>query len=515
MILINSSPKNALKIFQPFIPIFVPVGIGCLLADIDRKGIKAKFIDIQVENNVLGLVKQYVKEMDRPYIFGFSVLTVAFKNAILVSRELKKLYPDSIIVFGGIHPTAIPDECLSYEHIDVIFQGEAEKSLIEFYKCVKAGKDFKYLDNICYKENGQVLHNRRNFILDDLDNYPSFPYHLFNSKPYDFGFILTSRGCPYRCIFCSNTLTSGRKYRFRSAKVITQELAILCHKYNRRYVQILDDNFLVNKERVYLLIDEINKKGLDKKMTFNFQARGDSVDLKLLERMYDAGFRSIFFGIETASDRLMKIIKKNETVDQCIKAVQMAKKIGFHVSATFMYALPGETHQDRMDCVRLTRELNLDMVRYNNATPYPGTKFYYIAKKENRLNIQGLYENFVSVSTFIEYPFKKIPFSYVPESNSENEIRRDLLFSYFSFYFSFSMLKKIFARPDLGAAWFNAGEQIIAVLRKMPAIIFLGLMLSLKFCQLFYYSVLKKETRISLKYFLQIFNGLWRKNLYD
>src|SRR5450759_2671467 len=103
MILINSSPKDALKIFQPFLPIFVPVGIGCLLAALKREGIVARFIDEQVEENTLDLIQQYVKEMDRPYIFGFSVLTAAYKSAISVSKELKRLYPDSIISVSYTH----------------------------------------------------------------------------------------------------------------------------------------------------------------------------------------------------------------------------------------------------------------------------------------------------------------------------------------------------------------------------------------------------------------------------
>src|SRR3972149_5649668 len=135
LILINSSPKNALKIFQPFLPIFVPVGIGYLAAVTDRERIKFKVIDEQVDDSVQALVEEYIKEFEPPYIFAFSVMTITFKNAIIVSRELKKIYPDSIIVFGGIHPTAMPEEVLLYDHVDIVVRGEGEKALIELYKC--------------------------------------------------------------------------------------------------------------------------------------------------------------------------------------------------------------------------------------------------------------------------------------------------------------------------------------------------------------------------------------------
>ncbi|MCK9614368.1 MAG: B12-binding domain-containing radical SAM protein [Candidatus Omnitrophica bacterium] len=513
MILINSSPKDALKIFQPFLPIFVPVGIGCLLSAAEKEKIAVKYIDEQVEDDTLALVEKYTKEMQPPYIFGFSVLTAAFKEALFISRELKKRYPDSFIVFGGVHPTAMPQEVLWHKHIDIVITGEGEKTLIELYKHIKNKKEFTHLENISFRNNGSIVNNKRAFKLDNLDTYPKFPYHLFSTKKYDLGFVLSSRGCPYECIFCSNRVTTGRQYRYRSAGVIVEDLEMLYRQYNKRSILFLDDNFLVNKERIYLLIDEIKKKGLDKKMIFNFQARGDNVNYGILKDLHDCGFKSIFFGIETSNEEIMKIIKKNETVTQCVDAAKLAKKIGFHVSATFIYGLPKETREDRLNCVKLSKEIGLDMVRYNNATPYPGTELYELAKKEGRLNVQGVYENFNSVSTFIENPFKKIPFSYVPQCSSEEEIRRDILFSYFSYYLDWRRIKQIFARPDLGVGWFNAGSNLMEFLKKLPSLVFLGAMIISKFCQLFYFIVLRKNTRISLKCFFKVFDGLLCKEV--
>src|SRR3989304_7121326 len=236
MILINSSPKDSLKIFQPFLPIHVPVGIGCLLSVAEREGIKPMFIDEQVEDNVLGLVAEYVKKMEKPYIFGFSVFTIAFKRAIHLSKELKRIYPDSVIIFGSIHPTAMPEEVLSYDHVDVVLRGEGEKSLIELYKCIKEGKDFTHIDNLSYRMNDKIVHNSISPGMENLDSLPSFPYHLFNPKKYDMGFVLSSRGCPHRCIFCSNRVTTRKKYRYRSAEFIIDDIDLLFHKYNMRHI---------------------------------------------------------------------------------------------------------------------------------------------------------------------------------------------------------------------------------------------------------------------------------------
>lgn len=504
MILINSSPKDALKIFQPFLPISVPAGIGYLLAFAEKQGIKVKFVDEQLEDDVLAALSESVKGLQRPYIFGFSVVTAAFKRAVLLSEELKRRYPDSLIVFGGIHPTALPDEVLSYKHIDAVIRGEGENTLIEFYKCVKGGRDFRHLEGLSYRDNGVVVHNKISQELVNLDDLPDFPYRLFKSKRYDLSFVISSRGCPYRCIFCSNRVTTGKKYRYCSAEKILRSLDWVYNQYalqkgGKTNVQFFDDNLLVNKERIYALLAEIKRKGFDKRLTFSFQARGDNVNYKLLKDMYDAGFKSVFFGLETASERIMKFIKKDETVAQCVEAVKMAKQIGFYVSATFIYGFPGETHKDRMDCLKLSKELKLDMVRYNNATPYPGTELYDIAKGENRIKISGLYENFISVSAFIEHPFKKIPFSYVPAGNSEEEIRNDLLYSYLAFYLDFNKIKNILGNPEKGSGWFNAGETISSLIKKTPALLLLGVNISLKFYKLLLSAMAGKLERLLSK----------------
>lgn len=499
MLLINASPQNALKIFQPFLPIFVPIGVGYLVAACRHEGIPVSFIDEQVEDDLLTAVTRATKNMTKPYIFGFSVLTAVLKQAVAVSKKLKEKYPDSIILFGGIHPTANPEEVLAYPHIDLVLRGEAEKTLVELYHYLKSGEDFTHLAGLSYKKSGQVCHNPMSCDPISLDTLPPFPYELFTNKSYNMGFVISSRGCPYNCIFCSNRIVTGKRYRYLSEELIVASLELLYNKYGQTFVLFLDDNFLVSKERIYNLLELIKKKDLHKKMSFSFQARGDNVDYHLLKDLYEGGFKSVFFGLETASEEIMKIIRKGETVQQCIAAVKMAKEIGFHVSATFIFGLPTETHACRLQAIRLARNLRLDQVRFNNATPYPGTELYTIAQRQNRLFVEGLYENFLSVGTFIENPFKKTPFSYVPPDNTEEEIRSDILLSYLSFYLDPQKIKEIFTKPKQGVGWFNSGENLIQFLKKIPSLGILFMILAVKFGQFFWNILGKKNTRLSLR----------------
>jgi len=501
MILINSSPKNALGIFQPFLPISVPMGIGYVAASLESNGIDFSIVDEQVEEDAIGKIAQYVKKMEPPYIFGFSVLTATLRSALTLSKKLKKQYPDSVTIFGGIHPTAMPDEILTYDSVDVVLRGEGEYIIVDLYRHIKGQRDFSHLESISFIRCGHIVHNKQADIITDIDKLPSFPYHLFEGNPqYDIGFVMSSRGCPYNCIFCSNRVTTSKAYRYRSTENVINDIYLLHDKYNQKKVTFFDDNFLVNKERIFSLTSEIRKRGFHKDMTFAVQARGDNANEEILKELYQSGFKNIFFGIETASNRLLKLVKKGETIEEIVEAVRLSKKIGFHVSATFIYSLPTEKHLDRMKSLELSKALNIDMVRYNNATPYPGTELYQMALRENRLNVQGLYQNFISVSTFIEKPFQKIPFTYVPEGNTEPEIRKDLLFSYLSFYLDYRKLEQIFCRPDKGVSWFDAGGGKMRVfIKKLPALLFLGLMVTAKYAELFLSVIFQKDTSIKRK----------------
>jgi len=508
MILINASSRETLKLVQDFVPIHPPVGVGYLEGYALSKGINVKHIDQELED-VEERVKVLISDLTPPYIFGFSVLTASFKTAVVTSEHLKKLYPDCFIVFGGVHPTMLPNESLAYDHIDAVVRGEAEQPLVDLYDCIKAGKDYTWIQNLSYKKDGTIHGNSIDYIVKDLDEY-SWPYHLYKDDRYDMGFMMSSRGCPYRCIFCSIQATpGGRRYRYRTEDVIVDELVMLNEELGLTKVSFTDDIFTVNKKRQYRLTKKIKEKGLHKKMTFTFQGRGDHLTRELAEELYSAGFNTCLFGIETASEQIMKTIDKGETVAELERGIEIAKQVGMHVAGTYIFGLPGETHEDRMDCVRASEKLGLHSVRYNNATPYPGTALYHTAVKEGRLHNQGgMWENFVAVSGITENPFKQVPFAYLPPGpgNSEEEIKRDILLAHLVSYSHVgTVLKAIFKRSK-NPNWFVIGRNPIEFLKKMPRLGFLAVMIVGKVTHLFYQLLIKKKTRLPLRHLFEIFS---------
>ena len=484
MILINTSSPDGAGLFQPFLPIYIPVGMGCLLSVCEREGIRVHFIDEQIERDSWKAIMDHVPSLKPPYIFGFSVLTGAFGHALTMSRELKKKFPDSVVIFGGIHPTAHPEECLEQESVDLVVRGEADEVLPELYRRLKVSGDWRALDGVSDRVDGGYQHNSQRYVMD-LDAFPPFPYHRFDPKRYSMGFVMSSRGCPYECIFCSNRVTTGKRYRFRSAPLVLEEIRILVEDYGIRRIYFLDDNLLVNKPRMMALVQGIKDRGWQRTVEFSFQGRADNADTGMMQELFDVGFKYVSFGIETASPAVMTSIKKGETLEEIIKAVHVAKSIGYGVSSTFIFGLPGETAADRLAAVELSRELELDIVKFNNAIPYPGTEFYRIARQEGRLNVVGQYENFNSVGTFTQAPWDEKALPYVPSGTTESGLRDDILWAYWRTLFNVKKMQKIFLKSNEGNAWFSAGEGWLDFLRKVPALILMVLIMAIKYAGLF------------------------------
>jgi len=505
VLLINASARDTVKIFQPFYPIHPPVGVGQLVSVARAAGLEVDFIDEQVTEDLEGEIDRRVRRLPAPYFFGISVLTSAVASAMRLAATLKRRYPGCFIVCGGIHPTLVAEEVLADPSVDAVIRGEAEQPLLDLYRAFRDGGPLVKIPNLSYRSGATVVNNPISFIVNDFRRYPPFPYDLFTDPRYDMGFVLSSRGCPYHCIFCSaKAMPGSATYRFRDAKAIVDEVQYLREKRGVDSLIFVDDNFLVNPKRVRELIAELVARGLAHKMRYTFQARGDGADAELFKDLREVGFEYVLFGLETASETVMKRIQKGETVAECVAGVRLAKAAGLKVGATFVFGLPGETQEDRWDAIVMAKELGIDMVRFNNAIPYPGTELYAIAKRENRLNIVGQYRNFIAVSGVTENPFKKVPFAYIPEGTTASQLRRDILLAHFMIYLDLPKTIRSVFFSGKKTRWMNLGSGLLQRARKLPALLFLGAMLSVKFLQLGYYLFLKRETAIRLSTFFSL-----------
>ncbi len=451
MLLINPSihAESQSSAITPFIYSTFPTGLGVIASYLrEHDGETVNLVDEQIQPFTEESLERVIRDEQEPKAVGFSLLTVNSARAFHLAERIKKIDPKVLIVVGGIHATVLPEECLSAAGVDVAIRREGEITLSELLKCYRQGKSFEHLEGISFKRDGNFVHNPDRPVIEDLDILPPFPYDLFekNRASYrDFGTVISSRGCPFDCIFCSQRAITGRRYRHFSNERVLSEIRTLVEKYKVDNIWFMDDNFVVNKQRVFSLLDGIIQAGFHKKSTFVAEMRGESATYELLNKMKEANFKIMSLGMETLVPRLLKVVEKGETVEENIRAVQMAHEVGLSTSTTFILGIPTETRKERLETVRKARKLPLDDARFNVAVPYPGTKLYEIAKKEGRLNIKPGWSNF-NVQSYMF--MNDIP--YTPEGTTREELIHDTFMANLRFNFRYKVIKSWLFSPISG-----------------------------------------------------------------
>ena len=450
------SPKNTqLGRFKRFVPVSVPIGVGILAGFLREHGFLTRILDTDLIDISLSAIEAELNQCKKPRIVGISVMTANVSNGYKIASLVKSVDKEVIVIFGGIHATVMPDEVLQNENVDFVVKGEAEYTLLELIRQIKGCKlEKNKLANIGFRENGQIVYTKTSTKMLEINDVPMFPYDMFDPSRYNLGFILTSRGCPFDCIFCSQRVITKRVYRYTDSERVMEELDYIINKLKQPNVTFFDDYFTGDKKRVMELCSMIQERGFHRKASFGVQTRGDSIDKELMIAMRAANFDSLMFGIETASDKLMALINKKETVQENIDAVKLAKEMGFTVEATFIYGFPTETFDDRFKAFALSLEIEIDRARFNNATPYPGTEMYNMVKE--KLDIEPGWVNFSSAGAVTAWIWRKYLLPYVPEGCTTNELEGTVLLANLLFYLNLSNLKKLF-NPQQGGSgkWFE------------------------------------------------------------
>ena len=460
--LINPRVENRSqnKAVQAIMNLTFPTSLGILSSYIMKFGMyNFDIIDEQID--VFDLesddIKKYVDSMVAPKIVGFSVLTLNVGRATEIAAKVKEADPEVTVVFGGIPPTVADSDCLKHDCVDVCVRGEGERSFKLLCQHILAGEDYSHIDGLSVKVDGKVVQNPATPLLKDLDQVPAFPYFLFEKDKDlypDFSALFTSRGCPYKCTFCSSRDITGLTYRFNSAERTLEEIEILVERYGQKSIHLMDDNIGVNKKQFFKLCQAIKDKGWAEKVAFEGSMRGDDATYKVLRAAKEAGFRMVYYGLETGSERLMKDLKKGETVQEIIDAIYRAKEVGIMVGTTIIFGLPDELHQDRLDCIKLLKNVPLDSVRYNTLAPYPGTPLYNVFMPRGQVKVKGNWENFG-----VQYMWESDDIPYVPETSDRLELIHDTMTANLAAYISWEGIKNMIFSPTHGGNVIKLSEK--------------------------------------------------------
>jgi anaerobic magnesium-protoporphyrin IX monomethyl ester cyclase len=444
----------------------LPFGIAALASILERDGIPVAIINDSITPVTEETIKlAAIKEPGRP-IFGITSLTLQAERAIQLNDLIMNTLPEAVVIVGGIHAAALPEEFLD-AGIRYVFAGEADLVISDIAKTLSQGGGIDQIPGVISKDRHGAVQRAPQPGLMDLHDLPPFPYHLFDNdlEHYDLGAVMSSRGCPYQCIFCSQRAITGIAHRTRPVEHIIREITTLTEDFGVNFVTFFDDNFLVDLSWSYELCTAIVKLGLNRHVRFMCQMRGDAVSDESLTLLAAAGFSALSFGIETGAERVAEFIRKGETVASNIAAVRLAKQRGFTVLGTFIIGFPTETALERKQTLELAMHLPLDVMRVNIAIPYPGTPLFDMTR--NSLVICPGWRNFNVVSPLVTGPFHKQPLPYIPDGTTDDELRLLMVWANLKFWL----------RPQGLASFFFSKSTFVT---RMPEYWFLkpGLMLS-------------------------------------
>jgi len=374
---------------------YLPLGIAYIASVLLNEDHEVKIFDSRIENYSEEEFKEKLHDFN-PTLIGATSTTYQIFESVKMLKEAKEACPNAFSFIGGAHVSALPAQTLStFSWIDFGVVGEGEITTKELASALSEKKpSFGSIKGLAFRKNKNIFLNEKRELINDLDSIPFPARNLFNLKKYDnaglevkkkpMTSIISSRGCPGQCIFCSKAVF-GASFRARSPENIILELEELIEgKYHYKEIHVMDDNFTLNIDRAEKICNKIIEKDWNVKFALPNGIRVDRVSKELLEKMYDAGFYCLFFGVESGDDKVLKKIGKNISLKQVKNAIKMAKKIGFYTGIFLVAGLPGSSLKSEEKSLKLALDLDVDQASLSVITPYPGSRLY------NLLSAQGL-----------------------------------------------------------------------------------------------------------------------------
>lgn len=386
ILLVNPSPKESYGRLKA--PVQIHLGLAYLAAMVKEDNVRILDMDADrlTSDNFIKIIKEGKFDLA-----GFTVTTPTFYSSLKLAKLVKTYSPKTLVIFGGIHPTIRPDEVLSFDCVDLAVRQEGEVTFKEIVDCLKQKKDFFGIAGIAYKENGVIKQNPSRPFINDLDNLPFPARNLFTHKQYTYPDslykntvpMITSRGCPGSCAYCTAYNLFGRGFRARSAENVADEIELLITQWKAKEIHIWDDNFTTQKIRVFEIRDEVLKRNLKVKFAFPNGIRADFLDEEILGALKEMGTYSLAIGVESGSQEILNQNRKGIKLEKIEEAFTLAKKMRLETWAFFMIGLPGENVNTIKQTLNFAQKLDPDIVKFHILKPYPGSAVYEYLQGKN------------------------------------------------------------------------------------------------------------------------------------
>ncbi|MFC1462383.1 B12-binding domain-containing radical SAM protein [Verrucomicrobiota bacterium] len=382
-----------------------------------------------------------------PDVVGIQAITFSIIDARNVACLVKRIGPGIPVVMGGPHANLFPEETLSLAEVDYVLLGEGENNIVPFLDALGRGRsdgsvrsDRSLLSDVpgivFAGENGQIVHGPPNALIEDMDSLPMPSRHLLDQGRYSsvlargklMTTVMSSRGCPARCIFCDRPHL-GKAFRARSAGNVAAELEQCVEKYGIDEFFFYDDTFTIDKQRVLDVCSAVRERKIN--VYWDIRARVANLDRELLEALRGAGCVRIHLGIESGNEEILKTIRKGVDLDKARQVFSWCRELGIETLAYFMFGFPGEGHAEVRDTIDYALSIDCDYVHAAATTPFPGTELY-------RRGLEtGLYKS----DYWKEFAESPTP-GFVPELWTEQLSREEIV------GYMFELYRRFYRRPS-------------------------------------------------------------------
>lgn len=362
-----------------------PLGLAYIAAVLRSNGHAVSIFDSIFCKNQLRDIRAAVIN-DRPDIVGITATSSLVKISLKMACLIKSINPRIATVLGGVHPTVFPHQVIQSPDVDYVVCGEGEQSMLALVRAIEEAEEPKGIPGVVYKKNGEIIANGPAEPIADLDTLPFPAYELLPLRRYHslqisrrpFASMITSRGCPYECIFCSARLIMGKQYRFNSPERTVEEIKYLMKRFQVREVLFKDSEFTLHMGRIERICDLLINEGVD--IAWSCNGRIGRMSRDLLKRMRGAGCRLIEYGVESGDEEILGRLNKQIRVDEVKQTFALTREAGMKTIANFMIGNPGETRESIEKTFRLAKDIRPDYCDISYLTPFPGTKLYDLAR---------------------------------------------------------------------------------------------------------------------------------------
>lgn len=417
-----------------------PMGFLYLAAALKSRfpGIAVRLLDLRLETPKKETLENLLTAWE-PDLVGFMSLTGDYPVLEQLTAVVKRTAPKAHVCCGGPYPSHCPEDFRDLVHVDSIVRGEGENSVCDLvsYLAGRLPEEGLAARGVgLRKQDGSLPVPNLSPLGPDLDRFPFPDWSLIDIDRYSnliqinavlsgkrYMPMVTSRGCPFHCTYCHSMF--GKKVRLRSPENVVDEIETLVRHHNVDEIQIYDDIFNIDRERMMKICDLIVRRGLNIRLSFPNAIRSDMLDDEMILKLKEAGAYMITFAIETASPRLQKLIRKNLDLDKAVRAIDFASRIGLITRGFFMIGFPTETEDEIKQTLRLACRLPLTTLSIFSVVPFKGTELHDLARKQTsrrgRIRLANPDPSYFAPNTF-----------YTDETGIS--LRRHILFTYVRFF---------------------------------------------------------------------------------